>query len=393
MIASRKFSDEEILNIYNNEYIGKHIGGTTLSKKYGVDFYKDFKRLNLDVRGNHEKGKKYTCNSDFFKNIDSEEKAYWLGFVYGDGYITKKESYLVFGLSLNSDDKRHIEKFCKAIETNIPIHTYVVSSSGYKVGTKYSRIVITDETFANNLISHGCVERKSNIMKPPTGLPNKYVKHFIRGIMDANGSITITHDGEIDATYQINFTGTKSLLMWIQEYLYNASIIDKIYKTRKRKKEHIVTSFSFGGNYKVKKFLDYIYSDATVWLDRKYDRYLKLCDLLNKREQNKRINVCAYCGTTSSGEFDRWTHGGEYNNKILCRKHYIQLRKYGKIIPDKKDYCDICGGTTGLHRLGFSWGDEWHGKTVCEKHYYQLSYHHEITDATAERNGYTKNEI
>jgi hypothetical protein len=30
---------------------------------------------------------KYKINEDFFQEIDTEEKAYWLGFLYADGYI------------------------------------------------------------------------------------------------------------------------------------------------------------------------------------------------------------------------------------------------------------------------------------------------------------------
>ncbi len=362
------------------------MGGTSLERKYGVTFYKDFNRLGLQMRNNQEKGKKYTCNSDYFKDIDNEEKAYWFGFIYGDGYLSHtNNSTTRFGLSIMASDYDHMVKFKKAINFNGNISKYKVVS-GYKVGVEYCRIIVSDDRFSNNLISHGLIEHKSNIMQAPTGIPEQLIKHWIRGFMDANGSIMITKNNEYCDDYGISFTSTNSVLDFIQRHLFDNNAINKTYPYRKRKKEQIVTQMSFGGNYQVKQFLDYIYSDSCIWLERKHERYLELCQLLKTREDNKRINKCAYCGTTESSEFDMWLYDGEYNGKILCYKHYQQLRKYGRIIPDKKDYCDICGENFDekhLHRLGPSWGNEWHGKTICEKHYYQLSYYGKIIDSSS----------
>lgn len=382
--ASKIFSDDEIIKIYNDEYIGEHVGGTSLQKKYGCEFYKDFKRLNLQMRDNHEKSRVNSCDVDYFKDIDSEQKAYWLGFCYADGYITRDTDYgaLRFGLSIGEVDYKHSEKFKKAIGFTGPINEYSVTQ-GYKIGTKYNRIVVCDERFVLNLMSHGLVERKSNIMEPPTGIERGLMKHFIRGIQDANGSIIISKskdDSTIDE-YSIGFTGTESLLNWIQDFLIAEHAIPHRYELRKRKEEHIVTSFGFGGNRQVKKYLDYIYSDATIWLDRKYERYLSLCNLLDGLDENKRVNVCAYCGDSSSHEYDMWKHGGEYDGKILCHRHYLQLKNYGYIVPDKKEYCDICGGSHGgLRQLTPKWGPEWHGKTLCQLHYNQFIYKGIITD-------------
>ena len=37
------------------------------------------------TKGNHYR--KYFHNVNFFEKIDTEEKAYWLGFMFADGYI------------------------------------------------------------------------------------------------------------------------------------------------------------------------------------------------------------------------------------------------------------------------------------------------------------------
>ena len=363
------------------------MGGTSLEKKYGVNFYKDFNRLGLKMRNNQEKGKKYTCDSDYFKDIDTEEKAYWLGFVYADGYITSNPRNAVdikrFGISLMESDTHHLEKLNLAIKSDYPINHYIVTQ-GYKVGVGYCRIIICDDKFARNLMSHGCIERKSNIVNPPTGLPEELEKHFIRGFMDANGSV-VENNIKYGLSFTIKWSSTESVLKWIMNHLIKNKILEHEYPLVKRKEEHIVSSFEFGGNYLVKKYLDYIYNDASVWLDRKHDRYLKLCDLLAEREnKKKRENICAYCGTTEANNYNLWTHDGEYKNKILCGKHYQQLYRYGKIIPDKSDKCSICGESSGKLTQITKRYPEYQGLTLCLKHYNQLMYYGEIKDLTTE---------
>ncbi|MGM9535052.1 MAG: hypothetical protein ACI3VR_07355, partial [Intestinibacter sp.] len=56
-------------------------------------------------------------NEHIFDVIDTEEKAYWLGFIFADGYIgstplePNKKSVYNFELSLKLEDTSHLEKF------------------------------------------------------------------------------------------------------------------------------------------------------------------------------------------------------------------------------------------------------------------------------------------
>ena len=45
----------------------------------------------------------------YFDKINTEEKAYWLGFLYADGSISSKEDKIELGLA--EKDLHHIEKF------------------------------------------------------------------------------------------------------------------------------------------------------------------------------------------------------------------------------------------------------------------------------------------
>ena len=52
-------------------------------------------------------------NENIFDIIDTEEKAYWLGFIFADGYIEtpKPNMKYTFEICLSCKDKHHLEKF------------------------------------------------------------------------------------------------------------------------------------------------------------------------------------------------------------------------------------------------------------------------------------------
>lgn len=378
---ARRFTDEEIIRIYNEDYVGKHMGIPSLKKEYKYDFYDKFRQLGLTIRTNQEKNRKYYCDSDFFEIIDSEEKAYWLGFLYADGYISRPSAntsgILRVGISLKDDDANHLEKFVKALNSNAPVCHYEVKQ-GYKPGVMYCRVILADNKLAHDLISHGCIEKKSNIIEPPIGVPEELERHFIRGFMDGNGSITKNNNKypKDGYSYTIKWTSTDAVLLWIMRHLIKNNILQHEYPLYKRKQEHIVSGFEFGGNKLTKKYLDYIYKDATVWLNRKHDRYIELLDYFQKCEDNKMPHKCDICGNTEDTHYSIWRKDGEYKNKVVCNKHYHQLRTYNRIIPDKKNYCDLCGDTIGaLIRVGKTYPN-YFGMTLCKKHYTQLTMGH-----------------
>ncbi|MFB6211001.1 MAG: homing endonuclease associated repeat-containing protein [Halobacteriales archaeon] len=64
----------------------------------------------------------YSVNEDYFETIDTAEKAYWLGFLYGDGYtFDSDDGRVFFGLELGVKDRHHLVKFKETIESKHPI--------------------------------------------------------------------------------------------------------------------------------------------------------------------------------------------------------------------------------------------------------------------------------
>lgn len=117
--------------------------------------------------------RKYTCNSDYFKEINTSDKAYWLGFLYTDGCIletrnktaNKLKTYIL-ELSLKSTDKSHLIKFLDSVGSNSPIADKKIKLNG---NTYYAcRVNICNTELCRDLIRHGCTPRKSLILTFPS---------------------------------------------------------------------------------------------------------------------------------------------------------------------------------------------------------------------------------
>ena len=378
-----KISKEKLFEIYNNEYL-KGISSRQLGFKYGVGesyFSKWFRKLGLKTFKNDVQSKKYNCNENYFELIDTEDKAYWLGFLYADGYIQNKTNNgnRKLGISLSKKDIEHLNKFNKCIESNYKIKEYKVGKSGYVEGSPYCRLLITSKKMTDDLIDKGCVEHKTNIIKFPTKeqVPKELIRHFIRGYFDGDGSIYYIKGCKTIEQYSIDFLGTDDFLIGIMNTLINEGIINRKYKFEKRREGQIVSRFRFGGNGAVLRFCHYIYDNTTIYLDRKFDRYQKLLNILD----SKRVPMehkCFVCGDENNSEYYRWSHGGEYDGKILCGRHYRQLLKYGKITkiePDVKvtvKKCDVCGDEYAKSYHIWVKDGEYKNKTMCRKHWEQI---------------------
>ena len=134
-----------------------------------------------------------------FETIDTEEKAYWLGFLYADGSVSSKEHKIELGLA--EQDLKQIEKFRDFIG--------IMNKISYRSTTKSYRYSFRSESCKEDLIKQGCVPKKSLILNFPTEnqVPKNLIRHFIRGYFDGDGWFTNT-----DSCFQIGIIGTEDFI-------------------------------------------------------------------------------------------------------------------------------------------------------------------------------------
>lgn len=140
---------------------------------------------------------KYVYNKDYFKIIDSEDKAYWLGFLYADGcinkcYRNKKLQGMHLELTVCEKDKHHLSKFKWCLSSDVPIKKKIVLLNK-KEYVAY-RLCICCTEICQDLIKLKCIPSKTYSIKFPSYeiVPKLYMRDFIRGYFDGDGCIYTT---------------------------------------------------------------------------------------------------------------------------------------------------------------------------------------------------------
>ena len=218
----------------------------------------------------------YVCDYHYFDNIDVEDKAYWLGFLTADGWInqSKKTNAGVTGIELKYGDINHLRKFNKSIGGNYKItDRWRACSISKKDKDKKHHVCcirIFSMTMYNALKRFGFSHNKSYDFHIPD-LPENLIRHYIRGYFDGDGCFCFTNQ-----SFGISFiTASRPLyegLVGILEKLSiktsNGIFVNEFGTTMYRPE---ICKF----NDKI-KFLDWIYQDCNIYLDRKYKKYLKV---------------------------------------------------------------------------------------------------------------------
>lgn len=212
---------------------------------------------------NNSKLKNYKKNESYFEYIDSERKAYFLGFLFADGsvYINDKGNRTrCCELSVQKRDGYICEEFSRDIFNKIRVRNHTYKGTGE---TK-AIISIYSKKICNDLIKLGCVQRKTFILQPPNYnfFNKKYLHHFIRGYFDGNGCAYILKEKYLQLSI---YCASKEFVQWVSEVLSS----NKIYFNIHKKGNIEAINICMPSN---KNFYNFIYKDSTICLKRKKDK-------------------------------------------------------------------------------------------------------------------------
>lgn len=223
--------------------------------------------------------RKYHVNDNYFNKIDKEIKAYFVGFIAADGCIKESQTkekiprHLQFKLS-GENDKYLVEKLRDEI---VPNKSLVIENDGnQKHQTKYA-IIITSDQICSDLQKCNITPRKSLTLKFPTNINTNLINHVVRGYFDGDGTITsFSRKDGWSLQYNIGIVGTKEFLNSVNSIL-NSHADLPLQSICKYDGENNYR-LNYCGNNNIKKFYNYIYKNATIFMERKRKKMSEVFD-------------------------------------------------------------------------------------------------------------------
>ena len=268
---NENWSDDE-LNIIKTNYLNKTMNELQqlLPGKTKGDILACCHKLGLTRT-------KKTCTRDFFNVIDTEEKAYWLGFIFADGYISYSEKNMkkgqlattyCTGIKLQWSDRDHLKKFNKSINGNYKVFKEISHPDGFrKKTTEAAKILVYSQQMYNDLNKY--FDRDKTYMAKFPDIPDNLMRHFIRGYFDGDGCLSL-----IDGKIYVKFLGASKEfheglknVLEKNNFIFNSNSKINSYGTE-------MYYILINRNSEKIKFLDWIYQDCNIYFDRKYDKYL-----------------------------------------------------------------------------------------------------------------------
>lgn len=182
----RRLLKSEIESMIDLYLSGKEKNTVELDKMFKVakgSCYGLLKRRNL---------LKYTysdvvlkLDQNYFNNIDTQEKAYFLGLIAADGCVSKKTNAISIAM-VYEDSKNILDFFLKELKSNLKTHIRVDKRTDCKRKTQCT-LVVHSKVLKNALISHGILPNKTTSLTFPK-INKEFNKDFIRGFIDGDGS-------------------------------------------------------------------------------------------------------------------------------------------------------------------------------------------------------------
>jgi len=180
------------------EIIAKYQAGAS-SHKLGREYYVRPKQIldllvqnGIQRRKDGEGNRKWAVDESFFDVLDTEEKAYWLGFLFADGSIHQggttrrgKDPWCLL-INLAAKDREILERLKLSLKSTYPVT--VIAKSKHPTVT----LRVASAKLCASLVKHGCVPRKTQEeLHIPEALPRDLIPHFIRGYFDGDGYVGI----------------------------------------------------------------------------------------------------------------------------------------------------------------------------------------------------------
>jgi hypothetical protein len=271
----------------------------TIQRKINKNFYCNMKCYLEYVR------REKIINYDFFEKINTEEKAYWLGFIYADGNVHKK--YNCMSINLSQLDSNHLKKFTKIFNKKVKKYKYY---NKYTLCMqKIANISLSSEKMKKDLVKNGIIPNKTykdsdQILK---NISENLIHHFIRGFFDGDGCISGSKNN-----ITVSFAGRKKFLLLLR----NIFVSKLGLSNTELEKRNVICILRWTGRDQISIMGNWLYKNATIFLERKKIRFEKFGKNLEDRGTSN------YRGVACHKDNKKWLSSISYNKKRINLGYY-----------------------------------------------------------------------
>lgn len=280
-----KLNKNKISDLFN-DYSINNLSYRELAEKFRVSeksVIKILKRNGADIpyqnKFEYENVRyKYDCDHLFFENIDTEEKAYFLGFLYSDGCNQSDSPCVV--LALQAGDRDLLERLNSLVNRERPLYFSKRSEKSPNWQDQF-RLVISSHKISRDLADWGCLPDKTFKLEWPDRLSQNLWSHFVRGLWDGDGNIEVNHSS-------CSFIGTVSMCEAIQRIIKDKLGINsqiRGYQASLNLEKNIRVLY-ITGRTQMRTFLDWLYGESSIYLNRKFEKYQQLANWSPKQKKN-----------------------------------------------------------------------------------------------------------
>jgi predicted XRE-type DNA-binding protein len=205
----------------------------------------------------HPIGGPRKVNRHYFDVIDTEEKAYWLGFIAADGWVTAKQ----VKLALAAVDADHVRAFRDVLDSDATISRREKSANSGHWGGARVEVAISSIDLVQALAVAGIHARKSLTAEPWAG-PLELMRHYWRGAFDGDGGF---HKEPKERGWSLSFVGSQAMVAGFSAFARQATGSS----AKMRPKKGGIWGFEVHGRLGPRRLSAALYEDVAVALPRK----------------------------------------------------------------------------------------------------------------------------
>lgn len=201
-------------------------------------------------------------NETYFDSIDTETKAYLLGFITADGTINDKRKTPILQVHISIKDIYIINLLISEIGCTIKPY---INKSGTSISYR-----TTSKKLCESLGMYNVYPRKTGNEKLAfEKIPESLVNHYIRGLIDGDGWICNTEIANGSYRTCIGYCGSEMACSQMQYYLNKRLGLFPVTVSKIKDKNNYKINYSSTND--IDKLKKYLYCNANVFLQRKRD--------------------------------------------------------------------------------------------------------------------------